>query len=586
MPVARVVFFLVQEVALCSAAETVQQLHARIPMRDGVRLAANIFRPGTPARVPSVLVRTPYGKGEAIGVHYQTFVDHGYAIVAQDVRGRYESEGVFAPLRQEPADGDDTLNWIAKQPWSDGNIGMMGGSYLGICQWKAATLNNPHLKAIFPAFCGDDDYRDRFYSTGGAMKLGSRLLWISQNLRAPEYRPPDFSSFIWTLPLRRADIVTTGAQSEMYREALDHPADDAFWQSMSTRRKLGNVRVPVFSVGGWYDNFVESDLDAFAILNKKKDRNRILIGPWPHNMSVRLTGGNFGPNWLVPLRKTQIEWFDRWLKNGLKSKDAALDSKPPVRIFVMGANIWRDEREWPLRRARAVRFYLATGVLALKPAERSAPDHFVYDPRNPVPTAGGAVCCDPKIFPWGPMDQRAVEKRRDVLVYTTPPLREDLEVTGPIRVVLYASTSAVDTDFTAKLVDVLPGRLARNLTDGILRARYRDSLESPALLEPGKIYKLMIDGGVTSNVFRQGHGLRLEISSSNFPRFDRNLNTGGPIADGTEMRKAAQTVFHDRAHPSYILLPVVPDSHSAPSQSLTSTRPARYFPDRSSTRAR
>lgn len=557
-------------------------MHARIPMRDGIRLAANIFRPGTPARVPAILVRTPYGKGEAISVHYQTFVDHGYAIIAQDVRGRYESEGVFAPLRQEPADGDDTLNWIAKQPWSDGNIGMMGGSYLGICQWKAATQNNPHLKAIFPAFCGDDDYRDRFYSTGGAMKLGSRLLWISQNLRRPDYRPPDFSRFIWTLPPRRADFATTGARSEMYREALDHPADDAFWRSMSTRRQLSNVRVPVFSVGGWYDNFVESDLDAFAILAKKSDRNRILIGPWPHNMSVRLTGADFGPDSLVPLRKTQIEWFDRWLKK----QDTAPASRPPVRIFVMGANIWRDEREWPLRRARAVRFYLVNGALALKPARNSAPDRYVYDPRNPVPTAGGAVCCDPKIFPWGPMDQRAVEKRRDVLVYTTPPLREDLEVTGPIRVVLYVSTSAVDTDFTAKLVDVFPGGPALNLTDGILRARYRDSLEAPAPLTPGKIYELKIDAGVTSNVFRKGHSLRLEVASGNFPRFDRNPNTGRPVAGETEMRKAAQTVFHDREHPSYILLPVVPDSHSAPSQRLTSGRPARYFPNRSPLQAR
>ncbi|MDQ6707049.1 MAG: CocE/NonD family hydrolase, partial [Acidobacteriota bacterium] len=434
MPIARLAILLAQIAVTCPAAGTVQQLHARIPMRDGVRLAANIFRPGTSARVPAILVRTPYGKGESISVNYQTFVDHGYAIVAQDVRGRYESEGVFAPLRQEPADGGDTLNWIAKQPWSDGNIGMMGGSYLGICQWKAATLNNPHLKAIFPAFCGDDDYRDRFYSTGGAMKLGSRLLWISQNLRGADFRPPDFSRFIWTLPVRRADIAATGVPSEMYREALDHPADDVFWQSMSTRRQLGNVRVPVFSVGGWYDNFVESDLDAFAILSKKSDRNRILIGPWPHNMSVRLSGADFGPEWLVPLRKTQIEWFDRWLKN------AAPASRPPVRIFVMGANIWRDEREWPLRRAKAVCFYLATGSLALESAKHSAPDRFTYDPRNPVPTAGGAVCCDPKIFPWGPMDQRAVEKRPDVLVYTTPPLREDLEVTGPIRVVLYAST--------------------------------------------------------------------------------------------------------------------------------------------------
>ena len=561
-------------------------------MPDGVHLAANIFRPSTTARVPSILVRTPYGKGAGITVNYQAFVDHGYAIVAQDVRGRYESEGVFAPLQQESADGNDTLNWIAAQPWSDGNIGMMGGSYLGIAQWKVAVLNNPHLKAIFPAFSGDDDYRDRFYSTGGAMKLGNRLLWIAGNLRNPDYEPPDFRRFIWTLPLRRADLVTTGARSEMYQEALNHPADDEFWQSISVRKRLKKMRVPVFSVSGWYDNFVESDLEAYSTLRKQSDVHRILIGPWPHNMSIRLAGADFGPNWFVPLRRTQMEWFDRWLRN----KDVSLTSRPPVRIFVMGANEWRDEREWPLARAKATKFYLASGghantlngdgALTSRIQKDSPPDRFVYDPRNPVPTMGGAVCCDPKIFPWGPMDQRGIEKRADVLVYTTPPLREDLEVTGPLVVVLHVSSSAMDTDFSVKLIDVFPGGPARNLTDGILRARYRDSLEKPSLLEPGKIYKLKIDAGVTSNVFRKGHKLRLEISSSNFPRFDRNPNTGRPVADETELRKASQIVWHDRERTSYLVAPVVPETHSPRQGALTSSSPARYFPSRSTTQAR
>ncbi len=537
-------------------------------MSDGVHLGANIFRPSTTTRLPAILIRTPYGKGADITVNYQAFVDHGYAIVVQDVRGRYESEGVFAPLQQEPADGNDTLNWIAAQPWSDGNIGMMGGSYLGIAQWKVAVLNNPHLKAIFPAFSGDDDYRDRFYSPGGALKLGNRLLWIESNLRHPDYLAPDFRRFIWTLPLRRADAVTTGARSEMYQEALNHPTDDAFWQTISVRKRLKEMRVPVFSVGGWYDNFVESDLDAYSILRKISNVHRLLIGPWPHNMSMRLTGADFGPNWFVPLRKTQMEWFDQWLKN----KDVALMSRPPVRIFVMGANEWRDEREWPLARAKAVRLYLASGghantlngdgLLEPRAPKHSPPDQFVYDPRNPAPTMGGAVCCDPKIFPWGPMDQRGIEKRSDVLVYTTPPLHRDLEVTGPVGVVLHASSSAPDTDFTVKLIDVFPGGQARNLTDGILRARYRDSLEKPSPIEPGRIYKLKIDAGVTSNVFRKGHSLRVEISSSNFPRFDRNPNTGRPVADETELRKASQTVFHDRERPSYLIVAVAPDNRT------------------------
>ena len=399
------------------------------------------------------------------------------------------------------------------------------------------------------------------------MKLGNRLLWIAGNLRNPDYLPPDFRRFIWTLPLRRADLVTTGVRSEMYQEALNHPADDEFWQSISVRKRLKDIRVPVFSVGGWYDNFVESDLEAYSMLRKKSNVHRILIGPWPHNMSIRLTGADFGPNWFVALRRTQMEWFDQWLRN----KDVALISRAPVRIFVMGANEWRDEREWPLARAKATRFYLASGghantlngdgLLASRAQKHSPPDRFVYDPRNPVPTTGGSVCCDPKIFPWGPMDQRGIEKRADVLVYTTPPLREDLEVTGQVAVVLHASSSAMDTDFTVKVIDVFPGGQAHNLTDGILRARYRDSLEKPSPLEPGKIYKLKIDAGVTSNVFRKGHSLRLEISSSNFPRFDRNPNTGRAAADEIELRKASQMVFHDRDRASYLVAPVVPDSH-------------------------
>ena len=257
--------------------------------------------------------------------------------------------------------------------------------------------------------------------------------------------------------------------------------------------------------------------------------------------------------------------------------EAAADAEHPVRIFVMGINRWRDEDEWPLARARNEKFYMGPGgQLGGRPDPHSTPDAFVYDPHNPVPTVGGAVCCDPRVFPWGPMDQRNLEKRPDLLVYSTAPLGSDMEVTGPIRVVLYASSSALDTDFTAKLVDVFPDGLARNLTDGILRARYRDSLESPKLLTPGEVYRMTIDAGVTSNVFRAGHRIRLEISSSNFPRFDRNPNTGSVAADDRVMRKAVQAVYHDRDRHSYLLLPVIP---VVPVE-LTSSKQARYVPKR------
>ena len=541
----------------------VASLDVRIRMRDGVHLSANIFRPAAPGRVPAILVRTPYGKGSVITPHYQAFVDRGYAVVAEDVRGRYGSEGEFQPLTQEPNDGDDTLNWIAAQPWSDGTIGMMGGSYLGIVQWKVAALNNPHLKAIFPVVSGSDDYRDRFYSQGGAIKLGNRLLWMSENLKAPGFRP-DFARFVLHLPLRTSDVAATGQTSRMFQKAMAHPEFDGFWQSISTRERLARIKVPVFSVGGWYDNFVESDLEAFSALHRNSGVHRILIGPWPHNMSIKFPNVSFGPESTVPVRGLQIEWFDQWLKG----KDTALMSRPQVKFFVMGANRWREEREWPPAGVHFRSFFLESqgranstggdGSLGPRPPRFARPDRFTYDPRNPVPSMGGAVCCNPRVFPWGPMDQRPVEKRGDVLVYSTPALRRDVEVDGPVRVVLYCSTSARDTDFTAKLVDVFPDGRARNLSDGILRLRYRRSLEKAEPATPGEVYRVIIDAGVTANVFQKGHRIRVEISSSNFPRFDRNANTGGPIALETRLVRATQTIYHDRLHPSHIVLPVLP----------------------------
>lgn len=554
--------------ALCCVAlgaaprATVKRFNVRIPMRDGIHLSANVYRPEDLARMPTILVRTPYGKGLDINDHYQAFVDRGYAIVVQDVRGRHDSEGVFRPLHQEAADGDDTLNWIARQAWSDGRIGMMGGSYLGIVQWRVALLNNPHLKAIFPVVSGADEYRDRFYSTGGAMKIGNRLNWMSDNLRVPGY-VTDFSKYVLHLPLRTSDVAATGQVSEMYQEAIAHPAFDGFWKSVSTREQMYKMRVPVFTVGGWYDNFVESDLEAFASLSRGSGAHRILIGPWPHNMSVKIPGVDYGAHSAVSVRWLQLEWFDHWLKG----KNTSLAAQPPVRIFVMGANRWREERQWPPEGTRTAALFLASrghantldgdGTLRDQPLRRGVEDRFVYDPGAPVPTRGGAVCCNPRVFPWGPMDQRPVERRPDVLVYTTAPLARDVEAIGPVKVVLYAATSARDTDFTAKLVDVFPDGEARNLTDGILRLRYRKTVEKEELATPGEVYRIVIDAGVTSNVFLKGHRIRVEISSSNFPRFDRNPNTGRPVAQETRWERAAQTIYHDRSRPSQLVLQVM-----------------------------
>lgn len=567
------IFVLTCSLLLTAAATgptTLSSFDVAVPMRDGVRLSTNVFRPSAPGKYPTVLLRTPYGKGSAITAAYQSFVNHGYSVVVQDVRGRYRSAGTFEPINQEVNDSDDTLNWIARQPWSDGGVGMYGGSYLGITQWKAALSQNPHLKAIFPYVAGDDDYRDRFYSTGGAMKLGHRLLWLEENMRAWLFKAPDFKSYVQTLPVRQADIATTGHHLAIWHTVANHPNYDEFWKGVSVREHLKEIKIPVYSVGGWYDNFVESDLDAFTIHHKISPDDRIMIGPWAHVFSATFTGASFGKDALVPLRPEQLRWFDRYLKN-----QQVAEPQHPVRIFVMGINKWRDEDEWPLARARGVKFYLgAHDELGDKPESHTPPDEFVYDPRNPVPTTGGAVCCNPAIFPWGPLDQRKVEQRRDVLTYTSTPLETPVEVTGPIKVVLFVSSDAPDTDFTAKLVDVFPDGTARNLTDGILRMRYRDSLEVPKLMTPGEVYKVTVDAGVTSNVFLPHHRIRVEISSSNFPRFDRNPNTGGPVADARDARKANQTVYHEHQRYSYVLLPVA----GPPAAELTSSKQARYVP--------
>lgn len=522
-------------------------------MRDGVKLAASVYLPASNGKFPALLVRTPYGRGSELSENYRFLVDRGYAFVMQDVRGRYASEGHFHPLQQEIPDGADTLDWIARQPWCNGRIGMLGGSYSGLVQWKAALSNHPALKAIFPVHAGIDEYRDRFYSRGGAFRLGHRMLWLAENLKAHGFTPPPFESFVKHRPLRSLDKAATGHRLDLLQQALDHPGYDEFWQSIGVSERLSKVRVPAYSVAGWFDPNVQSDLETVTTLRSQGKEASIVVGAWGHNMSIPLMGVDLGPDSRFAVRNSQVEWFDAWLKDVPRNPD-----RKPIRIFVMGRNQWREESEWPIRRAVATKFYLASPGKLQAAVPADAVDRFAYDPRNPVPTRGGAACCNPAIFPWGPMDQRPVESRPDVLVYSTDLLTEAVEVTGVIKAQLAVSTSVPDTDFTVKLVDVLPNGEARSLTDGILRLRYRDSNGKAVLAKPGETYSISIDGGVTSNVFLPGHRIRVEISSSNFPKYDRNPNTGRPVADDADAVVAQQTIYLGRRAPSHILLPVVP----------------------------
>ncbi|MBV8866208.1 MAG: CocE/NonD family hydrolase, partial [Acidobacteriaceae bacterium] len=519
-----------------------------IPMRDGVHLTADLFLPGATGRWPAVLLRTPYGLKGASYRNYRIFLQRGYAVVIEDVRGRYGSQGVFQAIEQEGPDGSDTINWIAEQRWSNSRIVMAGGSYLGMVQWWAAIQDNPHLAAIAPMFSGDDDYEDRYYSTGGALQLGHRLLWLSQNLTPPLQVRPLFASYIDHLPLRTADFAATGLTLPVWQTALDHPSYDAYWKLRSIRERAHQIDVPVSSIGGWFDNYAESDLDMFARLSSAHKTVETWIGPWGHNPGIRFPTRDFGADAAIPIRSIQADWFDRWVR---KTPELAERPTPLLHIFVMGPDVWREEHEWPLSRARSTAFYLSSGghantragdgALDRYPTRKSPPDTFTYNPRDPVPTTGGAICCDPKILPPGPLEQSAVERRPDVLVYTSASLKENVEVTGPVRAILYISTSANDTDFTVKLVDVYADGRALNVCDGIQRLRYRLSLAKPVFVKRNQVYQISVDAGITSYVFSSGHRIRLEISSSNFPRFDRSLNSGGLNADITKTAKAKQT---------------------------------------------
>lgn len=546
-----------------------------VPLRDGVHLSADVYLPAGEQPHPVVLIRTPYDNTRLMDMAFW-WAEHGYACVAQDVRGRYDSGGSFIAWENETSDGVDTLEWIAAQPWCDGNIGMSGASYMGQVQWQAAFAGTPQLKAIAPRVIGDNLWRSPHYE-GGAFGLGVNALWgwrtVARTMQPIEHF--DWATLLRTLPL--SDLPrASGKHHPGFTKWLTHEAYDDYWRSFAVDEHYSKIAVPALQVGGWYDMYAAGMLRNFNGMRMHGAREsarlgqRIVIGPWTHLQaaidppgSTNAGDRDFGSVSLLDTRAIELDWWDRWLR-GTKNESQA---EAPIRLFVMGANYWRDEAEWPLYGTRWTPFYLHSsgsanslhgdGLLGTDEPTSEPADQFVYDPMTPVPTRGGPNCCSPNVLPWGAFDQSSLEARHDVLVYSTAPLESDLEVTGPIAVHLFAVTDGPDTDFTAKLVDVDANGLAWNLCDGIVRARYRDSTE-PTMLQPGEVYEYVIDCSVTSNLFKAGHRIRLEISSSNFPRFDRNLNTGNPIADDASPRIAHQTVLHDAEHPSRIVLPVIP----------------------------
>jgi len=561
--------------------EVVVDRNVPAKMRDGVVLRADIYRPKAEGKFPVLLTRTPYDKHSEIDFGPMAAA-HGYVVVVQDVRGRSASEGEWYPFKYEAQDGYDTVEWAAALPYSNGKVGMFSGSYVGATQMLAAITSPPHLAAIFPQVTASN-YHDGWTYQGGAFALWFGHSWTSglamNTLARRVGRDSDASQWNKYLPLSAYPLLSIGTPAglaDYYLDWLTHPDYDDYWKQISIDDHDANILVPAYHLGGWYDIFLGGTLRNYMHIKARggsdaaRHGQRLIVGPWFHGPLTGKTGDiDFGPSARSGDREFHIEDLRiRWFDYVLKGLTNGLENEKPVKIFVMGRNAWRDEDDWPLARAKNTRFYLHSegkantlsgdGVLSTVAPAAEPADKYTYDPADPTLTRGGGLCCDNNHEPSGALDQRPVEARSDVLVYSTPAFKEDVEVTGPITLELYASSSAVDTDFTGKLVDVWPNGYAQNLTDGILRARYRRSPEKAEFMNPGEVYKFTLDLVATSNVFLKGHKLRLEISSSNFPHYDRNLNTGEDQGHAAQMIKAINSVYHNGEHPSALILPVVP----------------------------
>lgn len=527
---------------------------------DGITLVADVYHPRADHPTPTILVRIPFTNtfknrvgADAIG---DFWASRGYTGVIQGTRGRYKSGGEFYPLRHEREDGVETLQWLARQPWFDGRLGMWGGSAFGHTQWVLADQRQPGPTALMIQIASSD-FRAMFHP-GGAFSLESALFWAVRS-RGAKDEDPSFEALqrgFEGFPLIEADERAVGPIA-FFKDWATHSQADLYWREIDGENRASTIEAPVLLMAGWYDPFLPTQLKDFETIQREADtrvagESRLVIGPWTHAAAVRFpdgtTAGDYRPASLAP----SIPWFDRHLL-GRGSSDSLAS---PVRIYVMGENVWRDEEEWPLARTRYTPFYLNGGghansdrgdgrLSSEPPADAMSVDSYVYDPRKPVPSRGGAML--------GPRasiaPQNEVEARSDVLVYSTTPLERDLEVTGPVSAVLHVVTNAASTDFTVKLVDVHPDGKAYNVSDGIVRRAYT------AQSAPQEI---TIQLWPTSMLFRKGHRVCIEVSSSNYPRYDRNPNTGRDIARETSPRAATQSVYHGVLTPSRIILPVIP----------------------------
>lgn len=570
-------------------------------LRDGTVLRADVYRPAESGRYPVLMVRTPYDRTMlhllAPLLEPVEAASKGYVVIRQDVRSRFGSDGeAFSPLEHEDVDGYDAVQWAATLPYANGEVAVYGLSYMGATSWLAASSAPPALKTIVPAQGGD--FFDTFYWRGGAVMWGAFTRWALWALGpdalsrlcegAPDYAErftalleanDDYATWARHLPLQEFPPLRRDGEALLpyFFEVLEQGPRSDYSRARAVPRCYDTIEVPALIIAGWHDVLLGGDLEHYIRMRREagsalaREQTKLVIGPWWHGMFRNVIGQtDTGFRALGTLDLTneppatssllgdftwfQTRWFDHWMK-GI---DNGADEDAPVRLFVQGINRWRDEQEWPLRRAVDEEWYLGENATLGRtlPGVDEAPDSYVYDPQDPCPTAGGPLLM-PDSYTKGPVDQRAIMKRPDVLSFVSAPVTSDLEVTGYVKAVLWAATSGLDTDWVVKLCDVHPDGRVLNVTDGILRARYRNGLESPELLEPGAVEQFEIDLWATSMVFREGHRIAVLVTSSDFPRYDRNLNTGELGVTSAEMTPARQRIFHDAHRASHVVLPVV-----------------------------
>jgi putative CocE/NonD family hydrolase len=551
---------------------------AAAPMRDGVVLRADILRPEGPGPFPVLVYRTPYGKADALK-DYTTFehaVERGYAVVVQDVRGRYASAGEFRPYQNEGRDGYDTIEWAAKQPWSNGKVGTFGLSYPGAVQWLAAVENPPHLVAMVPAMTFSTP--QNFFYAGGTWDM-SWMEWIWDNIAfdvrikrgLPGPKSYDEAIAAWekvgpkmqdTLPLQ--DLAELKDVAPYYYDWLSHPADDPWWNWCELRNRYDRVHAAVLNLSAWYDDNYgpEGATTNFAGLLKARvglsaSNTALLLGPWVHGVDEtgKTESGEreFGQAAAINYDDVVLDWMDHYLR-GLNNR---VDRAQPVRYFVMGSNVWRDSDKWPPHAERMPYYLVATdgagiGRVQREPTSKQVkPSAFVSDPANPVRNIYSTS---------GAHDYRDLTKRADVLTFDSVVLDEDTEVSGPIQAKVYVSCDCRDLDLWVRLLDVAPDGIAFNLMSpglDVQRASYRDLAHGRQLLTPGKIYEIEFEHLITSNVFLKGHRIRVQISGSFFPNFSRNLQTSELENSSAKMQKATIRVYHDADHRSQVILPIV-----------------------------